>query len=791
MAKGYESLAEIVKDASKLAAKRAELTQLLFEDRREWALNRAMYKGNQWSFWNPVTSQVETLPTTDGLKARHRVRLYDNKILPGVNFWVAQLVKTKPTIGATPETGSDKDVKAAQFAENLYDDLWESLTLKSKLQTSLTDAALSQGYWKITFDPLAGKPLKFVINPQTGQPITDERLADLFLSEVTDLAKQQGIDPKLVLAKVEQTVMVGEIRVDAIPGENVITDLNAACFEEARFAFCKHAMSPDEVFARFKKEVVPDSAPSEPDIPIMFRKRTEDKPKTTKDVWVGYFRPCPELPKGRYVVWIESPNIILYQSDWPYPFNDLPLVKFPGYERPNSVLDEPVVTHVRPLQKELNRTLSQIVQHKDLTLKPQMLAPAGSLREKLTDEPGAVFQYNPIGGQAPEWREMPGLPPYVFEHLQSIENRINEKFNKIPTERSSLPARVDAGYSIELLQEAVADQISPITNRLEVALARAGKIIALLAQKYYAEPRMLRIKGAGGSVQAKSFMNADLQGGFAFYAEAESGLPKTRAGRQMRIKELVEMQAITPTQALKYIDVADLKGLAGKFQQDEDHALREIDVLIRGAAINPIALQQAQQAVQQGLNPETGQPLQNPQMEIPQILQNAALQPLPYEDMNTHLEVLDGYMKSVEFAALPIDAQQRFITHRQLTLTALQNQAPVDPKLAPRLSISANATTSASVLGEVLRRHGINVTDEQVADEPLETAVYDSVDKPDADSAANDPYTQAEQVQTMVLAQDKHAMDQTKALHDMSLAQQTTDAKVKQMDKPVAAGGGR
>jgi hypothetical protein len=365
---------------------------------------------------------------------------------------------------------------------------------------------------------------------------------------------------------------------------------------------------------------------------------------------------------------------------------------------------------------------------------------------------------------------MPGIPAYVFNHLASIQQRIEEKFNRIPAKRDSLPARVDAGYSIELLQEAIADQLSPITNRLEVALARAGKLIALLAQKYYTEPRLLKIKGSAGAVQVKKFMNSDISGGFSFYAEAETGLPKSRVGRQMRIKELVEMQVLRPDQAWKHLDIADLKGLASQFQRDEDHALREIDKLIKGEIINPQSFQQAYQAVMQGINPSTQAPMNDPQVEAPQILEHAALQPLPYENFQAHLEVLTDFMKSLDFESIPDDAKQRFYTHFELTFQAMREMVPTDPANLPKISFNAKATTSASVMAEVLRKHGIMVSDEQVAEQPLETAVYDSVDKPDAQGTGNNPLDPMEQIQAMQLTDSKHQMDMARAEHAMQLA---------------------
>ena len=37
-----------------------------------------------------------------------------------------------------------------------------------------------------------------------------------------------------------------------------------------------------------------------------------------------------------------------------------------------------------------------VMTHKNLTLKPQLLAPVGSVRQKITDEPGKVIEYQPI-----------------------------------------------------------------------------------------------------------------------------------------------------------------------------------------------------------------------------------------------------------------------------------------------------------------------------------------------------------------------------------------------------------
>lgn len=765
------------KDAADLTAQRQRLYASLSKDHIEWKMNREFYKGNQWIFPNPWTGQIQDLNMGmgDSMQSRFKVRLTSNQIKSGVMAYIAQLTKTKPIIHATPDSSDDKDLRSAQMAEALFEYWWSEFNLTSKLQSALVNAQLSQGYWKISWDPYAGRGTSFLLDPTTGQPITDPVMADLFKEEL----EAAGADPK----EYSQTVNLGDITVEVIPGENVILDPAAATFEDAEYAICKHAMDPSEIQARWGVQVLADSTPSTEDTGLpwgMQMRQGQDKPlRVTKDVWIMYHRKTPALPQGRYVAWIEGPDKKLMDTEWTFPFDELPLVKFPGLERPGSPLDDPLVTDARPVQKELNRTLSQIVQHKNLTIKPQMIAPVNSLQDRLTDEPGAVFQYAPVANLKPEWREMPSLPPYVFEHLRDIQGRLDRLFNLASVSRGDVPPNVEAGVAIDLLQEAAVDQVAPIIQRMEGSLVRAGHIMASYAREYYVEPRLLKIIGSGGSVQVRKFKNSDISGGYSFRAEPGSGLPRTRAGKQARVEWMMEKQLIDPKQALKMLDVADVKGLVSRIEADEDMALREHELLMHGQPTNPLALQQAMQQVQQFMDDPTadldgdGIP-DEPQAKLAQaqqMLEQAAIQPQPFEDYSAHLETHGSYMKSVEFSKLQPQVQQGFIDHYSATLQTFMNLPHVPDPKAVTTTLQLKGTVGPTAAAEILNRTGVlDVTPEQMAEQPLETWVIDSIDKPDTDEAGNDPFTQAEQMQQMQLNQAKADLSASETAHKAALA---------------------
>lgn len=779
--------------ADRLAAKRAEVEGSRNNLKRDWALNRAYYAGSQWVGYNDRSMRVESLNVDAG--PAWKVRLKSNQLKPGLVHYVAQLTKTRPTINAEPDSGSDKDIKAAQFAESLYEYLWDSLNLNSKVQDALMEAGLSGGFWRISWDALAGKAIRYAFDPETGQPIRDEELVSVYIETLEQQLAQAGMDPAKAPDYVYKTVYEGEIRVDVMPAENVLVDPTVTRFDDAVWAICRHPMDPDEIEARWGVKVGPESTPE--DYMLAAPGMSEKPPATTRQVYVMYIRPCPAVPDGRYVVWIEGPNKILQDTKWPYPFDILPLIQMPGIYSPNSVYDLPILTDGRPDQDDINKGLSQITEYRNLTIKPQLLAPIGGVdRTKVSSEPGAILFFNPINNLVPQWREVPQLPPYIFQTVADAMGRLDRLFSRAPSQRDQLPPRTDSGHLMETMQEAIADQLSPVIIRLEDALASAGHIMAAYAQKYYTEERSLKIRGTGGAVQVKKFKGADIAGGFTFRPTYGTGLPRTREGKRIAIMEMLQAQLIEPRTAMKHLDLADLKGVQAKLARAEEFSQRTLDKMRRGQPINEEAIEMVQQQMQQfqeqamqviqmleegqqvdldgdGIadNPDqVMQGIQEQWQQLQQALQDAPWQPLPYEDKATSIDVLGDFLMTVEYEAYPPEIKQIFSRRFELLMQAIQAEQQPDPANLPKVSLLTKATVSAPVATKILQQHGIDVSEDEVKELPLDTEVYNSLDKPDVGESGNDPLTEEEHAQAMQMQDDEHLSAQAKAAADMARA---------------------
>lgn len=763
--------------AEGLLAKFRDLKRTRGRMEQQWKINLAFYKGDQYIYFNRTLNRIMLAPTEDGDKPRYRQRLTSNQITPGVQSYLAKLLKSKPQTYASPGADDVSAVQAAKMAEYLLEAKWDDLHLSQKMEEAMLWAAVvCQGYWHISWDKDAGEPMEFLLDPQ-GQPIVDEELASIYREQL----KQQGIDP---MTQTKQ-IKTGDIRVDVLSPFQVYPDNTAAIFEDSKMCIVEHHIPPADVKALYGITVEADSVPGAPDYGIPFQTKNSAT-KTTKVIYCGYWLPTPAIPEGRYCVFMDSPQKILQDGPWPFPFHQLPIVKFSGQPVPGSLYDRAVTEDAIPLQKQLNRKLSQIMEYSNLTVSPQMMGPVGSLKTRRTNEPGLFMEYNMVGGQRPEYLTPPQLPQYVMEILQMLNEQIRDVFGLTEVSEGTVPPNVEAGIAIDLLQEMSTDRFAPTILNNERTLAVAGKLILEFAQAYYTEPRLIRMKGANGSMAAKKFSGADIKGDIDIRVSVGSGMPRTRAGKQALFMQLVQMQVLQPWQLPKYLDIPDLSGLQQKLATDEDQALREQERLLSGEPLNPMSqmdvMQQIQQQLATGqppLNAETGQVLESPQ-DAQAYIEQAALGINMYDNDDVHIDVHGAQLKSSEIENWPMQARMMLATHFGKHLQRKISLAPSDIKTTLRLQSGITPDVAALALqSEGLR----SVTPEMLKNEE----VLDTWKTQDTSEPAVDPATlvqQASSEEELQQMQEQHMMDLARQHQEMTQADELHQAKLKQVNKP-------
>jgi hypothetical protein len=195
-----------------------------------------------------------------------------------------------------------------------------------------------------------------------------------------------------------------------------------------------------------------------------------------------------------------------------------------------------------------------------------------------------------------------------------------------------------------------------------------------------------------------------------------------------RLQEHVDLtiqMAVATRKSLRVFDPADIQDVASDTALDEDQALRENAMILAGQPVNPEAMQQAQASIAQGLDPDTGQPLQ-PGANVQAILLHASLKPTLTENLQVHLDRHGKVIKSKAFASWPPDVRGRFFDHYNQTRD-LYLSLPMLPTevTAPKVTLNLRESVGPSTIGEVLRRAGVPEADPQTiaTEPPLENMV--------------------------------------------------------------------
>lgn len=702
----------------------AELNQYVKDQQRSrsrleliWKLGIAFYRGRQYTYYNSAMRKLMQLPTDDN-KPRNKRRLVSNQIKPCTNKLVSKLSKTKPVFAATPGNGDPLSIKASRLAEAAAEYWWNSLNCQRKFREALVWGRIAgQGYWLVTFDKEAGEPYSYIMDPEDPSKPLPSEIGASYVNEM----KGYGASEEQLKATVKQ----GDIQITVVSPLNVILDSKATSFDTCQEAVVIMHMSPQEVKTRYGKDCKADSALSEGDLATQLSDLDNQK-KALVEVRYLYVVPSATNKTGRIACFTKDE--MLMDGPWDFPFEHLPLVKFGAAPIPDSPYDSGEVEDAIPLNKELNKTLSQLVTHKDLTISPKWLVPRGAGMQAMTDSDEQI-QYNPTqAGNKPEQLHPANMPNYIEPLLQEIKDRIRECFSLTEPEQGIAPAGLESGIALDMLQEASTDLVAPIVLDNELSLSRCLEMCLKYARKYYTEERFLPITGESGRAQIIAFQGRGIPSNISIYTEAGSSLPRTRAGRMARVMQLKQMGLMEPGQEWKYMDMPDLKGWKQRAMLDEDQADRENDKMKAMQPLNATALQGAQAQVQTGVNPQTQMPFTGPE-EAEHFLQTAAFSTNDFDNHNVHYTTHVNFMKSVTYEELDPMIKNVFEIHIAAHMQAIQAATPAQDNI--RANVAVHSALGPSATAALLQAAGATgITPEMLTEMPLDTVVFDSMDKP-------------------------------------------------------------
>jgi hypothetical protein len=287
----------------------------------------------------------------------------------------------------------------------------------------------------------------------------------------------------------------------------------------------------------------------------------------------GWFKPNNKFPDGLFIMWTKD-QILHSKEGWPFKHGDYPFSKF-DHIPTGRFYGESSIADLIPLQKEYNRTRSQIIESKNRMSKPQLVAVRGSVDPKrITSEPGLVIFYTP-GFAPPQPLPLQNLPAYVLDEVERIKSDMDDVSSQHDISRGSTPPGVTAATAISFLQEQDDSKLLLTVASLEEGVEKIGKHFLSHVSQFWQAERMVQVTGVNGQWEAYKFKSENLKGNTNFKIEAGSATPVSRAAKQAFILELMKSGYVPPEQGLKYLNMSETGRMYEELQRDARQAQRE------------------------------------------------------------------------------------------------------------------------------------------------------------------------------------------------------------------------
>lgn len=611
---------------------------------RQWYINLAFYfgqhyvrprgTGRNFDLWVPNAPY-------------YKVRPVINYVRKFVRKDISRLTSQQPNAYVVPASSDDRDLFAAQASEQVWDSLYHTKKLHKKIRQAVFWATTcGNGFMKQWWDD-------DVVNP--------------------DFAPEEEMDAP-----------AGDVDFSSeSPFHIFVPDLLAEDIEDQPWTIHTKQVTPEWVKQMYGVEVSQDAASADT---VNSRLMSVMDVNASNRGKLMLLEVCVKpgatdlLPEGGYFT-LAGSSQMLYGGEGPlYGHNEYPYSKIDAMPSGKFYSDS-VVYDLIPLQRELNRTVGQVIEAKNRMAKPQLVAEEGSVdATKITTEPGQLIYYRG-GYNPPQPLPLQNLPSYVLEQIDRDLAFMSDLSGQHEVTKGQVPPGVTAATAISYLQEADDSLLSTVFDSVEEAVEKTARQSLHLVRDYWSIPRLVKVTGSDGTFDAMMLKGSQLV--YDIRVEGGSALPTSKAARQAFIMDMMTRGFINPEEGLSVMEMGGLNKIYDRIQVDIKQVQRE-NIKLKSVREEDLKrhIEEWQAKVEEqdpvAVDQDTGMTFEAP----PIIPVNS------YDNHELHIEYHNRYRKSQSFEMVPDFikavfeehvAQHEEILQMAATATQLQGQNPLTP----------------------------------------------------------------------------------------------------------------
>lgn len=622
---------------------------------RQWYLNISFYSGKQYN--SPVEVPGQGFRLTVPKAPPWRVRSITNLIRGAVLKECSKLTSSKPIPTVVPATNEDEDQTAAIVSEAI---------LKSHFANAKFEEIYRQWVWwgtvcgvsfiKSYYDPSEldydSMQLPAPLTMPDGSPLPEEIVAQI-----------PGLKEKLETPEPAK----GKICFERItPFHLFVPDMLCENIQNQPYIIHQMTRTPEWIKSKFGFKPTCDSraANSIIDAAVVIAKGGQDSYDSVivTEVWI---KPGShsDFPEGGLITIINNKAVQMFEH-WPTPFAEYPFYKFNGMPT-GGFYTESRVTDMIPIQKEYNRTRSQMMEIKNVMGKPKIMYPKGSINPRqISTEPGQSIPYQ--AGYAPPV-VLPGaeVPNSMWSEVEQIRSEFNDISAQHDISNGSAPTGVSSGTAIAYLQEQDDTILSYQVAGIEYACELLGTHYLKYVTKYWDNDRIIKVTGRNNSFESIHWKKSAAEGNTDVRVQTGSALPTSKAAKQALITEMMQNGFLDPAVGLEILDMGAFEKAMEDILVDKKQATRE-NLKMQDAPDKILELLMSPPPGPNGENgfthPESGLQLDH----MGQPFQPQA--PIPvnsWDNHDAHITLHNNFRKTQEFEQLSETKKRAFELHVQ------------------------------------------------------------------------------------------------------------------------------
>lgn len=600
--------------------------------------NTAYLCGFDSIYFDGVSRQFKPIAQPSTFLKKNRVHV--NRILPTIQNRQAKLLKNVPRWDVRPNSSDEEDKDAARLSQQVIVQLWDQLNINRKrLVLTMWLQQCGSAYKKVSWDPSLGR--KKVLpkeNAETGQ--TEYEI-----------------------------VSEGDMRVDVCSFFEIYPDPLAKDWDELQYLiqakvrpltyFPQHFPERGDLVKEedcWLNSLVMESRINSITTATGASGSNANQTKNSAIELSYYEKASKKHPYGRHIIVANGVKL----KDDILPIDEIPFSKFDDIIVGGKFNAEAIITHLRPLQDQLNKGKTMRAAFLNRMLTGKMISARGHnlAQEAFNDQSGEWIKYDPIqSAPEPHALDMPTIPNYAYEEEKTLKEDIDDTAGINATSRGQLASGSIPAIGMQLLVEQDDTRVGVETEGMEYSYADLGRILLKFVDKYYETERLLKIIGEDMEYCIKEFKGSDIRKSFDVHVIRGSTLPGSKVLKRQEIINLHQQGYFgNPADPTTVQNVMSMLEFGDEYKGWKRHSLRMAQIQ-RGIAM----------IEEQGVKPPVSE----------------------FDDHALWMQELNDYRITEKFLTLPYESQVIVVSlineHNDwiLQLTGAGDNPNNDPELKP------------------------------------------------------------------------------------------------------------